>query len=86
VTLSVCKSENHDATVLRINVWPVGDCLFGAPSNSAPGARAPGAEFEGANKDSADKIRRRARNRKKQTWNPINENVIESFTCVKKNL
>jgi hypothetical protein len=27
--------------VLRINVWPVGDCLFGAPSNSAPGARAP---------------------------------------------
>jgi hypothetical protein len=27
--------------VLRINVWPVGDCLFGAPSKSAPGARAP---------------------------------------------
>jgi hypothetical protein len=27
--------------VLRINVWPVGDRLFGAPSKSAPGARAP---------------------------------------------
>jgi hypothetical protein len=27
--------------VLRINVWPVGDRLFGAPSKSAPGERAP---------------------------------------------
>jgi hypothetical protein len=27
--------------VLRINVWPVGDRLFGAPSKSAPGTRAP---------------------------------------------
>jgi hypothetical protein len=27
--------------VLRINVWPVGDRLSGAPSKSAPGARAP---------------------------------------------
>jgi hypothetical protein len=30
----------HHATVLRINVWPGGDCLFGTPSKSAPGARA----------------------------------------------
>jgi hypothetical protein len=29
------------ATVLRINEWPVGDRLFGAPSKSAPGASAP---------------------------------------------
>jgi hypothetical protein len=28
-------------TVLHINVWLGGDCLFGAPSKSAPGARAP---------------------------------------------
>jgi hypothetical protein len=27
--------------MLRINVWPVSDCLFGAPSKSAPVARAP---------------------------------------------
>jgi hypothetical protein len=27
--------------MLRINVWPAGDCLFGAPSKSAPGARVP---------------------------------------------
>jgi hypothetical protein len=26
--------------VLRVNVWPVGDRLFGAPSKLAPGARA----------------------------------------------
>jgi hypothetical protein len=25
--------------VLRINLWPVGDRLFGAPSKSAPGSR-----------------------------------------------
>jgi hypothetical protein len=31
----------HHATVLCINVWLVGDRLFGAPSKSVPGARAP---------------------------------------------
>jgi hypothetical protein len=30
-TLFVCKSGNHHATVLRIDVWPVGDRLFGGP-------------------------------------------------------
>jgi hypothetical protein len=29
------------APCYSINVWPGGDCLFGAPSKSAPGARAP---------------------------------------------
>jgi hypothetical protein len=33
--------------VLLINVWPVGDRLFGAPSKSAPGARAPLAPSKG---------------------------------------
>jgi hypothetical protein len=41
VTLFVCKWLNQHAIVLRINVWPVGDCLFGALSKSAPGARVP---------------------------------------------
>jgi hypothetical protein len=47
VTLFVCKWGNHHTTVLRINVWPVGDCLFGAPSKSAPRARAPLAPPQG---------------------------------------
>jgi hypothetical protein len=35
------RDLRHHATVLRINVWPVGDRLFGAPSKSASEARAP---------------------------------------------
>jgi hypothetical protein len=35
------RDLQHHATVLRINVWPGGDRLFGASSKSAPGARAP---------------------------------------------
>jgi hypothetical protein len=41
VSLFVCKWGNHSATMLRINMWPVSDRLFGAPSKSVPGARAP---------------------------------------------
>jgi hypothetical protein len=40
-TLFVCKWGNHHAKVLRINVWPVGDCLLGAPQSQRLGASAP---------------------------------------------
>jgi hypothetical protein len=39
---------------------------------------------ENASINNADKLRRRAQNRKKQTWKAINKNAEEPFIDVKK--